>query len=364
MVSLVETVRVAADAEHRGNMLVLTLLLFFLFPFLLGATSTSVSLHWVNNDIQSPAPTFPIERGPDGVTWTQIAETAEGITAYTDTGLAPSTTYFYRVKARNFAGDSAYSNIASGTTLAAALPPPVELVAAYACNEGAGTTTADATGNNNNGTLVGTTWVAGKNGLALSFNGTGNYVNAGSGASVDDLVKAVPATFSFWMNPGTPTNNLIIAKNDGNVVDAGWWIENTSSSGLRFVVERASSNMRVGVSSPTAGVWTHVAIVYDGTLIAANQNIYFNGVLQTFTTVLDGSGTQGSDAGETLFIGFNRPTSGSGIAFSPYNGLLDDIRIYNRALTQTEIQTDMNTPVGAIPTGLAANVSVTLTTQP
>lgn len=97
----------------------LLLVLLCLFPVKgIAATADSLTLGWTNNDTQTPAPTFPIERGPDGITWTQIAETASGITTYTDTGLSPSTTYWYRVKARNSAGDSGYSNTDAGTTLA------------------------------------------------------------------------------------------------------------------------------------------------------------------------------------------------------------------------------------------------------
>ena len=81
-------------------------------------------------------------------------------TTFNDTGLAPSTSYSYRVRATdasNNVGD--YSNTATATTTSA--PPATGLVAAYAFNEGSGTTVADASGNGNTGTLSGATWVTG-----------------------------------------------------------------------------------------------------------------------------------------------------------------------------------------------------------
>src|SRR5439155_415896 len=68
---------------------------------------------------------FKIERAPDNSgspgTWAQIATVATNITAYNDTGLSPSTTYWYRARAYNPGGNSPYSSSASATTLP--LPP-------------------------------------------------------------------------------------------------------------------------------------------------------------------------------------------------------------------------------------------------
>jgi hypothetical protein len=59
---------------------------------------------------------FKVERSPDGVAnWTEIARTGPSVTAYTDTGLPPSNTYYYRVRAYDGGGDSPYSNVQSAT---------------------------------------------------------------------------------------------------------------------------------------------------------------------------------------------------------------------------------------------------------
>src|SRR3990167_9085959 len=62
------------------------------------------------------------------------------------------------------------------------------LVGYWSMNEGTGTVAGDASGNNNRGILTnGPTWVDGKRGKALNFDGVGDYVNAGSAASLDDV---------------------------------------------------------------------------------------------------------------------------------------------------------------------------------
>src|SRR2546429_9873175 len=92
-------------------------------------------------------------------------------TTYSDAGLAANTSYSYRVRATDAAGNpSGYSNVASATT-----PAPIAgLVAAWGFNEGAGTTGGDASGNNHTGTVSGATWTtAGRGGGGRGVHGEG-----------------------------------------------------------------------------------------------------------------------------------------------------------------------------------------------
>ena len=59
-----------------------------------------------------------VERSLDGTTFTQIATVGRGVATFVNTGLAPTTTYYYRVRAYNASGNSAYSNVASTKTKA------------------------------------------------------------------------------------------------------------------------------------------------------------------------------------------------------------------------------------------------------
>src|SRR5437773_3247770 len=75
------------------------------------------------------------------------------------------------------------------------------LVAAYSCNEGAGTTVTDASGNGNTGTIGNATWTtAGKYGNALVFNGTNAFVTISDRAS---LHLTTGMTLEAWVRPST-----------------------------------------------------------------------------------------------------------------------------------------------------------------
>jgi len=82
-----------------------------------------INLTWTDSDATEQG--FKIERcsGENCSDFTQIATVAANTTAYANTGLAASTSYSYRVRAYNAAGDSDYSNIASAVTTSAPLPP-------------------------------------------------------------------------------------------------------------------------------------------------------------------------------------------------------------------------------------------------
>jgi fibronectin type 3 domain-containing protein len=113
-------------------------------PTGLAATATSASqinLAWTDNSTNEDG--FKIERKEGlGGTYAQIATTGVNAASYSDTGLSASTTYFYRVRAYNAAGDSAYSNEATATTQAASACAQVSVFSgsgAFGYAEGSGT---------------------------------------------------------------------------------------------------------------------------------------------------------------------------------------------------------------------------------
>ncbi len=91
-------------------------------PSSLAATTTTdvtaVSLSWTNNET-NPAnvSAFEVQRSTDGANFTQAGAVGESQTTFVDTSVAPFTTYYYRVSASNAAGTSAFTNVATVTTL-------------------------------------------------------------------------------------------------------------------------------------------------------------------------------------------------------------------------------------------------------
>ncbi len=200
----------------------------------------------------------------------------------------------------------------------------------YNFNEGSGTTAADSSGGNRPGTLVnGPTWVAGKNGGALRFDGANDYVTIGN--------RALASTFtlSAWVH--NPANNVY-----ETIASFGPNRQFSISSGYLAFWDGSGTEYRFG-PVPT-GSWQHVAFSYDG----ASLRAYLNGA--PLGTPLTRNIPAAS--GQTLFGAW--PRSGS-VQEDLLSGSLDDVRIYDRALTQAEIQSDGATPVAGAGLVLAAS---------
>lgn len=89
-------------------------------------SETSVRINW--NDNSNNEAEFRIERSTDGTTFTQITTVAADATTYLNTGLTTDQIYYYRVRAYNIAGLSAYTNVASATPIGIHLEVPIEMM--------------------------------------------------------------------------------------------------------------------------------------------------------------------------------------------------------------------------------------------
>ncbi len=250
-------------------------------------------------------------------------------TTYSDSD-RPAGTYRYRVVAVDGGGlASPPSNEASATV---APPAPTGLVAAYGFEETSGGTVADGSGNGRTGTISGATRsAAGKFGRTLSFDGVNDLVTVPDGDALD---FARNMTLEAWVNPTTITGawrTVAIKERPGGLVYALYAGTDNGRPGAN-VFAGGNEFDAFGTSQITLNTWTHLAMTLDATTL----RLYVNG------TQVATRGVSLSMAASTgaLKIG------GNNVWPEWFKGLIDEVRVYNRALTATEIQVDRDRPVG------------------
>jgi hypothetical protein len=224
------------------------------------------------------------------------------------------------------------------------------LVGHWNFDEGTGTTAYDSSGNNNVGTLVnGPTWVDGKYGKALSFDGVNDYVAVPHSNSLD-FERTDSFTISSWITVDSLSDyRNIIGKNDNAY--RGWNLVLLSSSdasrpnSVCLVLTNTNIYDDLLACSPansiSAGNTYHIAATYNGSSDVSGVKIYINGVPQTVTPIRNGLSASIQTANET-WIGRHGWAGGS----YPFDGIIDDIRIYNRALSASEIWAEYAGSVG------------------
>ena len=248
-------------------------------------------------------------------------------TSFVDSGLT-SGTYHYRVSAEDTAGNlSAYSAEASAI-VAAAPPPNSGLVAAYSFEEGSGTSVADLSGRGNSGVVSGATWVPGRYGSGLSFDGVDDWVTVADSTSLD-LSSAL--TLSAWVRPGAlgGWRTVLFKERSGGMVYALYGAEGGSNPiGQIFL---GGERNATGPSSVPLDQWTHLAATSDGTTL----RLYVDATLVSSTAA---AGSLQASTGP-LRIG------GNSVWSEWFTGVIDEVRIYERALSAAEIAADMETQV-------------------
>ena len=206
-----------------------------------------------------------------------------------------------------------------------------EPVAHWPADEGSGTETTDVSGNGNNGALLnGTSWSTGISGTALDFDGENDKVDAGN----DDLLDMGSGDFTiaYWLKMGTDQNPYptIVAKGGGASYDIGYWMI-VQYGRIRLFISNGSSRLsaRSNVVSITDDTWHHIAAVIDRD---GDVSFYVDGVP---SGTYDISAFDGEDisSSKSLTMGIWQTSSSSAL-----NGELDDIRLYDVALTESNIE--------------------------
>lgn len=245
--------------------------------------------------------------------------------------LAESKTYFWRVRAKAGTTNSAWSPVwnfstkgqSEGTTLDAGL------VGYWNMEEGNGSRLLDQSPNSNHlnlQNLSGTSWEPGIIGSAVGLNGNSNTFASISHNSSLSIPNAL--TISAWVKPNLLHRGTILYKSSGNGFE--FWLD--SDGQLEFRLNRSNngstyrlrSNFNYGSS---LNKWTHVAATFDG----STCKIFINGVEDKSVTY--NPFTIGTTSGSLIL--------GALGTIQRWQGAMDEVRLYNRALSLQEINMAM-----------------------
>jgi fibronectin type 3 domain-containing protein len=241
-------------------------------------------------------------------------------TSQVDTTALPGRTYHYTVAAVNSSGQSQSS-------VTATITMPTLAVSWLKLDETSGATAADATGNNNSGTLVNSpSWTGGRIGNALNLNGTNQYLTLPNSVT-SNLQDFTIATWVYWnggnnwqrifdFGSGTSTYMFLSPKNGAN-------------NNLRFAITTSGGGGEQKIDSNAtlpSGGWHHVAVTLSG----STGTLYVNGQ------------QVGQNTAMTLRPANLGVTTQNRIGRSQYNdpyfnGRIDDFRLYAGALSASDI---------------------------
>ena len=226
--------------------------------------------------------------------------------------------------------------------LSAASIVRADLVGHWPLDDGSGTTVADISGNGNDGTIVDNpvwdlTWVAGVSGSALEFQGVGvaggngDYIDCGSDASLN---MTGPISIALWIRPdaddpeGNLTTTAPMSKTDGSdwsfQVRYGWG-QGAPEPYMSFTFNSTPRAWAHVGKNLERYEWCHIACSHDG---------------ETLKCYLNGEETNSTPMGQFGGVGtpVNIGTDGWGC---DWIGLIDDVRMYDHALSEPEILSAM-----------------------
>jgi hypothetical protein len=212
--------------------------------------------------------------------------------------------------------------LAAGVCGALAAAEEAGLVVHYAFEEGKGDVVSDSSGKGNEGVVHDTYWVEGDFGKALEFNGRSSWIDCGMNPSLD---FSEAGTISVWCLPTRPDGGLVGHTDGVEWINQRLVLTLYPGANVMWAVSDGASEAHFNVGSVRMRAWTHVAVTFNG---------------ETVKVYLNGKPTHSKDCkikpnvkGVPLVIG---RSSGLGPAF--FQGLIDDVRMYNRALSPEEIQ--------------------------
>ena len=293
---------------------------------LVATAPSAIRVHLVWIDGSNNEAEFQVERSTGGGPFSPVATVARNVTTWDDTLATPATAFCYRVRAANVHGTSGYT--------------------ASAC-----TTTPEVTR------------------TALDLSG-GTYVTFGDADAID-----LPAfTIECWFRrdgAGTTTTTgtggvtdaipLVTdgrGENEASNVDLNWFLGLRAADGvLAADFEEGAAGANPSLNHPITGVtpipangtWHHAAATYDG----ATWNLYLDGNLEATLAV-----NQPVASASTQHAAIGSALTSAGVAAGAFDGAFDEVRVWNRARTLTEIRSTANGQIDDATPGLVARWSL------
>jgi len=290
------------------------------------ASAASLSIAWDPGG-DADVGGYLVHYGTEPGTYSDVIDAGSG-TSLTIPNLDEGQRYYVAVKAYSFSGLAGdFSAEVSGVIAAAA--PDSGLVAAYGFEETSGAAVTDASPARNNGAIAGAARTAsGRYGRALSFDGLDDVVTIAGSPSLD---LSTGMTLEAWVRPTALSGwrSVVLKERPGGLAYGLYAHDNAPRPAATVFVEDDVS--AAGTTAIPLNAWTHVAATYDG----ADLRLYVNGTL---------AGTQAAagrlpPSADPLRIGGNL------VWGEHFTGRIDEVRVYNRALSPAEIARDMDTMI-------------------
>ncbi len=239
-----------------------------------------------------------------------------------------------------YIADNVSSSSLSYTWNAPVLAVETRTMGLWHFDDGAGTTAFDASANDNDGTLtngpVYTT--SGRLGYALDFDGTNDYVQIADDNSLDVSNTSGALTIEAWVYPhksGDGAYHGILAKRSiGGANITNYQISLNSSNG-NLLFYAGGSLVYISNTNIPANQWSHIAVSLSAT--EGKLSFYKNGVKTDSVT----GAAFGAPNNEPLTIGMSWATT------QCFDGLIDEVRLSNQVLNDTEIRNDYDLKISA-----------------
>jgi hypothetical protein len=190
--------------------------------------------------------------------------------------------------------------------------------------------TADNTSNDAlgtyNGTLTnGATYATGKINNGFSFDGVNDYVNLGNVLNFDG---ASPFSVSVWVYTSSTSAQTYFSKLNGSFL--GYEMTVNYGAGVRFFLRSATGYIELSINGQLENQWQNIVFTYDGSKNASGVNGYIDGVLRAKSVI-------SNNLTGLVSTTVNAQISGRQTSGQLFNGLIDELGIWNRALTSIDV---------------------------